>query len=292
MWSLHRWVWQIESPLFIGMPPASALNRCRLYVPARTIWAAITAEWARRDATHFPEYTELGTKLRENARFTYLYPAEQGQDRWRAWLPRFEYARGLVWYREDSQLAGGIANGNFRRRLLDARPGTAIDPDSDSAQDGSLRETECVLPYWRPDGGRDISPVGLVGYVFLKEGMQGLSDIAVLFLGGDTRYGLGRMRRVEWANASHLFGFEVNLQQNVPIIQSGTLFAHAHQDDSAPDIIGAREFVAGWDLTSRNQFVPLCEKPLWTPGARTREIEKVQCWQVCGDGIWRYGEST
>ncbi|GIW70798.1 MAG: hypothetical protein KatS3mg102_0340 [Planctomycetota bacterium] len=49
-WSLFRWTWQLESPLYVGMPPAGSLNRCRLYVPARALWGAVTAEIARAAA--------------------------------------------------------------------------------------------------------------------------------------------------------------------------------------------------------------------------------------------------
>lgn len=80
-WSLHRWVWQLEAPLYVGMPPAGTLNRCRLYVPARAIWAAITADLARNGRNGFPKYAELGKQLREQARFTYLFPAEHLGDR-------------------------------------------------------------------------------------------------------------------------------------------------------------------------------------------------------------------
>lgn len=288
MWSLHRWVWQVESPLFIGMPPASALNRCRLYVPARAMWAAVTAERARREAIHFPAYADLGERLRENARFTYLYPAEQVQGEWRAWLPHFEFGAGLAWRREGEQPADRIADRKFRRRLLDARPGTAIDPDSDSAEDKSLRETECVLPYWRQGSSRASSPVAFAGYVLLKQGIQDLNDIAVLFLGGDTRYGLGQMRRVEWSAASDLFGLQVDLQQSIPFARGSRLFAHARQHDGEPEIIGAQECLAGWDLTISDRFTPLCEKPLWMPGSRIRDTKGVRDWQICEDGFWRH----
>ena len=49
-WSLQRWTWLLESPLFVGTTPAGSLNRCRLYVPARALWGAMTAELSRRQA--------------------------------------------------------------------------------------------------------------------------------------------------------------------------------------------------------------------------------------------------
>jgi len=168
-WTLYRWTWRLEAPLFVGAPPAGSLNRCRLYVPSRALWGGLTAERARRRGNSFPRYETEGTTLHENARFTYLFPAECDGKHWRAWLPRYEALDGLVWRREDRQdiEERQLTDRQMRRRLLDTRPSTAIDPDSDSAEEGSLRETECVLPRWR-----DIeSPVAFVGYVFPEAGV-------------------------------------------------------------------------------------------------------------------------
>ncbi|OAT82909.1 hypothetical protein [Desulfotomaculum copahuensis] len=105
-WTLQRWVWQLQSPLFIGMPPSGALNRCRLYIPARVMWGAFTAEIARSRAQSNPDnidelYKAVGDDLKEKVRFSYLYPAEYTADGWLAWLPRYESGKGQSWRRED-----------------------------------------------------------------------------------------------------------------------------------------------------------------------------------------------
>ncbi len=102
-WTLYRWTWRLESSLFVGALPAGSLNRCRLYVPSRTLWGGLTAELARRGASDFPDYGKKGRMLLENARLTYLFPAEGDGEAWRAWLPRYEKRDGLVWRREDRQ---------------------------------------------------------------------------------------------------------------------------------------------------------------------------------------------
>lgn len=288
-WALYRWTWRLEAPLFVGALPAGSLNRCRLYVPSRALWGSLTAELARRRENSFPSYENEGTMLRENARFTYLFPAECDGKRWRAWLPRYELRSGLVWRREDRQDGDhDLTDRQMRLRLVDARPGTAIDPDSDSAEEGSLRETECVLPLWRNNG----SPVAFAGYVFLKHELAELRDITVIFLGGDTRYGLGRLQRVEeWTSASDVFGTQVDLNQVAPAIRSNWLLAHTHPDASGPEIIGNQESLAGWDRTKAVSFQSLSETPLWAPGSRIREDGQVNDWELCEDGTWRLGGS-
>jgi len=284
-WTLYRWTWRLEAPLFVGAPPAGSLNRCRLYVPSRALWGALTAELARRRENGFPNYQNEGTILRENSRFTYLFPAECAGKHWRAWLPQYELRSGLVWRREDRQDGErDLADRQMRLRLMDARPGTAIDPDSDSAEEGSLRETECVLPLWRNNG----SPVAFAGYVFLKNDVAELRDITVLFLGGDTRYGLGRLRSVgEWTSASDVFGAQVDLNQGAPSVRSNRLLAHTHQDAGGPEIIGSQESLAGWDRTKAVSFQSLSETPLWTPGSRIRNDGQAKDWEISEDGAWQ-----
>lgn len=54
-WSLFRWVWRLEAPLHVGIPPAGSLDRCRLYLPARNLWAALTAALARQEMGDTPK---------------------------------------------------------------------------------------------------------------------------------------------------------------------------------------------------------------------------------------------
>jgi hypothetical protein len=306
-WTLYRWTWRLEAPLFVGAPPAGSLNRCRLYVPSRALWGGLTAERARRRENTFPNYETEGTTLHENARFTYLFPAECDGKHWRAWLPRYEERDGLVWRREDRQDTEErqLTARQMRRRLLDTRPSTAINPDSDSAEEGSLRETECVLPQWRDiespvafvgQQTKDTSercsqwryiesPVAFVGYVFLKQEWRELCDITALFLGGDTRYGLGRLHRLDMTPASEVFGAEVSLNWDAPVVQSVHLLAHARPSDRVSGIVGSKELLAGWDRTRADPLHQISEQPLWAPGSRVSNGSMAR-WKLGQDGIW------
>jgi hypothetical protein len=142
-WQVYRWVWRLESTLHIGLSPAGFLNRTRLYIPARTMWGALTAVLAQRNASGaWPDYQGIGNTLKEQARFSYLYPAEQVGGEWHPWLPRYE-EKGLCWQRQNSEEK--LSDRSFRQRLLSTHPGTAIDPASDTAAEGTLRErnTSC-----------------------------------------------------------------------------------------------------------------------------------------------------
>lgn len=291
-WSLFRWVWQLDGPLYVGMPPAGSLNRTRLYVPARALWGALTAELSRREAQNGkePQYQAVGESLQKDYRFTYLYPAQKVDSTWQAWLPNFRNALGLSWAREDQPEQAEVDR-RFRRRLLSTRPATSIEASTDTAEDGSLRETECIATRWQNHANRDAGPVAMQGYVLIRTGKEKakyapakcrLDGLEVLFVGGDVRYGLGRLRRVAFERVmpERIFGAPVTLGGNdVLRIKSATTWAHACH--SVP-LAGGLEVLGGWNRGSIRDLET--NTPAWQPGSNSEsEIQ----WTIEPDGLWR-----
>lgn len=278
-WSLYRWVWQVEAPLHIGTVPAGMLNRTRLYVPAQTFWGALTAELARLRAQGFPIYEEVGTELREKTRLSYLYPAEVVNGQWMAWLPRYKEGEGLVWEREDG---GDQEKGDrkFRKRLLVTRAGTAIEPESDSAAEDTLRELELISPFWLSDGTL-FKRVALVGYIFCNNAMSDLKSIETLWVGGDIRYGLGRLRRVAWEPAENFFGEPVDLGGEGPVVKTSRVLAHVSVSTGSASLVGAMERLGGWDTRTGSLVI---QGLTWAPGSVSKNtIDFV----IQGNGLWR-----
>lgn len=284
-WSLYGWTWRVASPLFIGDTPSGALNRCRIYVPARPLWGALTAELARLESNQDPQYPQVGDTLREHARFSYLFPAERGGDDWLAWLPEYREGAGLVWAREHNEAV--LTDRDIRRQLLSARPATAVDPDSDSALDGSLRETECVQTCWRRGGGVVNDPVAMVGYVFFHKDSDLARRLQVLdriFIGGDTRYGLGRLDRVAMTPATTLFGAAVDLGQATPHVVASRVLAHVPFHQQLP-MRGQQEALGGWDMTGHLPDRRV-SGPAWAPGSRSLDGQN-RVWAVTETGMAR-----
>lgn len=290
-WSLFRWVWQLESSLHVGMPPAGSLNRTRLYVPARALWGALTAEVSRREARNSsaPAYPTVGESMQKDYRFTYLFPAEEVEGIWRGWLPLYREALGPAWVREDWP-QHAVPDRPFRRRLLATRPGTSIDPRTDATEDGSLRETECIEARWRDARGRDAGSVAIVGYAFIRTRTSAdenppersrLNGVDTLFVGGDTRYGLGRLRRVafELVRQQDVFGDAVTLDGESPQVQAKTARSHAHAQAA---LSGALELLGGWDHGSIRSLD--ASAPVWQPGSCSAEPLR---WSIETDGLWR-----
>ena len=293
-WSLHRWVWRLEGPIFIGIPPAGTLNRCRLYVPALAMHGAITAELARLNAKEksiFPDYGKFGHEVGVNCRFTYLYPAEKNGDKFLAWTPEYRDANGLCWRRQDGKEC--LSDRDFRRHLLDSRPGTAIAPETDSAFEGTLRETECINPYWRYLHGcaAKPNPMFFLGYVFLRNNgfRRQLENIGIVFVGGDTRYGLGKIKLEQWDDLSadlSVFGKPVCLDNNDPEIQSSSVWGHAPAGGEIPinGMRGMKELLGGWE-----QGNPRKSCLTWAPGST---LDTSVSWSVDTYGHWIWQSRT
>lgn len=284
-WLLRRWTWILEGPLYVGHLPSGSLNRCRLYVPARAVWGAITAEAARLHADGFPNYQEIGKELKTHARFSYLYPAENTDGEWAAWLPRYEEGRGLVWEHEAKD-QDGTDDRDLRRRLLTTRPGTAIDPGSFTARDGSLRETECIAGRWRQrtknrtkDDGDN--RVAYVGYVFTtsQEAKRYVEAVELAFIGGDTRYGMGRMRRIGLEESETLFESRTTLDDAEPRVDTTRVLAHAA---ARTQLRGTRELLRG--RSHGNELPEGKSEATWAPGSTVGETAE---WTVTGSGGWR-----
>src|SRR5690606_769024 len=127
---------------------------------------------------------------------------------------------------------------------------------------GSLRETECIATRWRANGTDAGGEVALVGYVFLRDGVD-LDDVATLFLGGDARYGLGRVELVSRDSANNMFGMPVRLEGADPGVASRWVLGHAA---ASCGMLGALERVGGWDRQQAGLHATR-EQPLWVPGS-------------------------
>lgn len=308
-WSLYRWTWVLESPLHIGMSPAGSLNRCRLYIPAKAIRGALTAQLSRANNTartdqpmspdmrNFPAYREIARKLIQQACSTYLYPAEEDDHGWHAWLPHYRKDLGLTWRREeDANENDVLSDRQMRMRLLTTIPGTAIDPATDVAADATRRELECINTHWRAKDGSAGSPTAMVGYVFVNRDSNLIDELAEkirsVFVGGDTRYGLGRLSRTSFQEQQTLFGYKVQLEDKLPIVHSKIVYAHTL---AARDVlIGNRELMGGWNLARRKGLLLHKNKPLWAPGSTVEETNGTDHkgrvhhkWRIQRYGIWK-----
>lgn len=316
-WQAWRWVWRLESPLCIGSYPAGMLNRTRLYIPARTMWGALTSVLARSCHCGFPDYSKVGEQVRKNVRFSYLYPAQRAvNDEYVVWLPKYEAGSGYIWQSTDGKR---LLDRQFQMRLVTSRPGTAIAPSTDSAEEGTLREHDLISQYWLLGNPSEkcsweLRNVYMVGYVFLLEEeektsdeplslLKTLEDVGEIFIGADSRYGLGRLKRVAFHETSkdpcEFFGTAVKL--NSLTFKTDHLLAHvcaeALNKMSQPnqgatgkvEINGDLEKLAGWDFTKQGKEALATGQLCWVPGSVSQRALR---FTLNEDGLWEVQEAA
>lgn len=286
-WRGFRWSFRLESPLHIGFRNIANLQRTRPYVPARNLWAAATARIAQWFGTS--AYTEVGEDVSAHLRFSYLYP--QVDDL--VLLPSLD--------REHENL------------LLDSLSSTALDPGSTAAEGGSLHEIEVVVPRTRQAPSHQVA---LLGLFWARDGAGRAVEIATaepggmpllcgdggeavsarelfswLQIGGERRYGLGRIRLLElvplgshslprpfdgaW-DGSDSAGPKVNIPER------GRIWAHAVVGSAA--VAGDLEALVGrawseWGAGRQLTGGSLC----WSPGS---VCQKPQAFRVSAQGVW------
>ena len=193
-WKAYRLVYQAKSPIHIGWHTLGYIKLTRYYVTGKAMWGAVTANLTRvyGKENESGEYKVFGELLRTNVLLSYFYPALDPDI---PLLPKFT-ADGLKY--------GGCTEAEFESLFIKSYGQTAVLPDSNTAEDESLHESEFIAPCV----GEEQSPVYFVGYIFIKDGarteanqlvgwdsgnIQLKGALSEIFIGGDRKYGWGRL---------------------------------------------------------------------------------------------------
>ncbi|MFN3743008.1 MAG: CRISPR-associated protein [Anaerolineales bacterium] len=256
-WKMYSVTFRLLSPLHVGWFKQGNLQRTRPYLSGKALWGALTARLARMTNG---DYEKIGKQVNEYLAFSYFYPSTKvGQvSLW----PWGEQADEFTWC------------------YLDSYASTALNYEQNSAEEGSLHETECISPYTR-QGER----VYLVGYIFEKEdcSLQWRKACEQIQLGGERKYGWGRVQpEGEWQKTEAFWpGWEVELKAERPILiskEEANLYAHLCYSDSVASVRGTLEPLVGRETRAVNehgqhiQFHGLA----WAPGSICKGELRVQ----------------
>ncbi len=223
-WTAYRLVYQAKSPIHIGWHTLGYIKLTRYYITGRAMWGAITANLTRSIGNHgIDGYKEIGNNV-----FTgYFYPALNPD---LPMLPIFT----------DTGLAyGDYARSEFERLFIKSYGQTAITPDTNTAEDKSLHESEYISPMVNINGNQ--RPVYFVGYIFLNDNAEynGKIDIermenalSEISIGGDRKYGWGRLKLDSSARTSDMFDFKVKNTLEIEISADESIPAHLEINDS------------------------------------------------------------
>lgn len=301
-WQIHELHFRLLSPLHIGWQKIGNIQRTRPYVPARVLWAAVTARLARDDLSGKGSqsaevsaecYSKMGTQVKEQLAFSYLYPTSiDGQP--------------LYPHHEADGLRFGSMNVTpeiFTWRYLGSYASTALDYTVNAAEEGTLHEVEFIAPHTRPDDTTASRPVILSGYVLVKDGciLPWQSALTEMQIGGERGYGWGRLqltsdRTVEVdSGPATLFGYLAcyangDSRPRVQVLPGQPLLAHTAVDGVKAS--GDVEPLVGriWDkhkgAGQHVEVVGVC----YAPGARLQSDEP-RWFEWTTAHIWKMVES-
>ncbi len=221
-WQIHKLVYQAKSPIHIGYHKLGFIQRTRYYITGKAMWGAMTANITRafygESGAKAEDYEKVGKKLCGEIIPSYFYPAiKQGEAQYDPLLPRFG-KQGLKY--------GKYSAEEFERRFIHSFGQTAIEAANLTAEDNTLHETEYIASVIEKDGEQ--KPVYFVGYIFAKtptvkfDEVNGAEEkswddikeiISEIFVGGERRYGFGRLRldpSLMIYPAEDFFGYKVD----------------------------------------------------------------------------------
>lgn len=256
-WTMYLVTFRLLSPLHVGWFKQGNLQRTRPYLSGKALWGALTARLTRMGKG---DYKEIGKQVNEWLAFSYFYPST-------------EVGHVSLWPWE------GQAN-EFTWRYLSSYASTALNYTQNSAEEGSLHETEYISPYTREG-----EPVYLVGYIFEKEGclLEWQEALKRLQLGGERTYGWGRVQLIGEPQKPDAFwpGWGVNLSEGRPTLDSeevASLYAHLRYSDAADPVQGTLEPLVGRETHVADEHGQQIKFHglTWAPGSRCKGAMTVQ----------------
>jgi hypothetical protein len=240
-WRALRCVLAAEEPIHIGWHRLGLIERTRLYLPARNLWGMLVSGLA--PMLHPGErapglYESAQASCRQGLRFTPFFPAAP-----------MEAEDADVW----RPGAGKKSEEEVEPALVSSSASTAIAPEKQGAELGSLHEVECLLP--RVKGVQ----AGYVGYLFVREpvSVEMLNRVlAQTRIGGEQRYGWGRLRlaKLEPHKGPVFEQFMPEPDEEVRLVAGGdryTLPAHLEYKDGQQGLEGSLEVVVGRDWSAK-----------------------------------------
>ncbi len=267
VWMAYRLVYQAKSPIHIGWYTLGYIKLSRYYITGKAIWGAMTANLTR--ALGDPgtsDYEKFGKMLKENILVSYFYPAI---DHKKPLLPK--YTSGGLNY-------GDQTSDQFERLFIKSYGQTAVVPHSNTAEDETLHESEFISPVIYEDEKQ--KAVYFVGYVFINDKAgynwgQIKSAVSEIFVGGDRKYGWGRLLLDEGKTGdvtdSMVFGNMLYLDDNgitIEIKKEHSIPAHL-KVNSLVKLKGDIEPLVGMEFETGKGFGQKVSKAeiCWMPGS-------------------------
>lgn len=175
-------------PLHLGIASHGVVAETRLFITGRAMWGSLTNTYCRNQNKKF---TEENKKLFEAV--TCFFPSIKNGS-----ILFSEYKKGGLYM-------GNYPEKEFRYKFVDTFVSTAINPDTLTAKDESLHETNMLLPKSK-DKKEQLFWHGVLGLTD-EEAKKFINAKPKLYIGGEQNRGFGL---VELAEAKQISNQELN----------------------------------------------------------------------------------
>jgi len=233
-WKCYELKFKAISGIHIGYRKLGMINQTRYYIPGKTMWGAVTAILSRRFMENYGDkkiYDEFKEFVKKHLIFSYFYPI-RGED---ILYPTYE--EGLKFR--------NMSKEDFENKFISSYVSTAVNPNSRTAEEGSLHEFEYISSKIRKNDN-----VHFIGYLFFNEGgnrsifikelndeiiieksgkeVQLFKEIERIQVGGERNYGFGWLDLVNHQPKSDKVNLydsnssaKVNLKENLTLENTG-----------------------------------------------------------------------
>jgi len=165
--SWHKIFFKQIQPIHLGHKKHGVINETRIFITGQMMWGALTNAYGYLKKWRSEDYENKGNKeLFEN--ISCFYPMSNDE----VLLPKFKDGEFCL---------GDMSEKEFRQKYVTTLLSTAINPNTLNAKDESLHELDVILP----------DSLQWVGYIKCEKAK--IEEIKEIFIGADSRYGLGWM---------------------------------------------------------------------------------------------------
>jgi len=175
-------VYKQIQPINLGYKKHGVINETRAFITGQSMWGALTNAYGQKEKWAKNDYDNTeNQKIFEN--ITCFYPMIKGA----ILYPRYENGESYLGYCSEKE---------FRKDFTTTYLSTSINPTTLNAKDKSLHEIDVILPkdiYW-------------VGYLKIDD-IEKIPD--EIYIGSDSRYGLGKMKLDKNLTKEDNYSYEV-----------------------------------------------------------------------------------
>lgn len=215
----YKLIFKQKQPIYLGKSKYGVLSQTSLFINGHTMWGALTNTYiTKQEVNNVQDIKKIGDRLKT---ITCFFPAFKEDSSYIVLYPQYE--NGIFYFKSQDEKIK-YSEDEFRFRFVDSFVSTSIESTIRSAKNEGLHMTELICQRDKLTG-KQLYWIGLLGVEGSEDNNEDnieVNDIfSEIFVGGDTRYGLGYMQLIGTLNGeevkSELSNWGVNSDGTIEI---------------------------------------------------------------------------